>query len=229
MARRSDADHGLAPEGAMELARQFFRSYVYQVAVEGVYHADPHPRQRAADHGPWLALVDFGLLGRLDDDTRRGLSLLLLAIAPEPRGRRVGSIISLSLTSVKSDQPAFLHDVRRKLPRFHRRPLASDPCRGVARRPAADRASSTALRADELRARRQDARAGRLDRARALSGARPDRADGGRGARGDARSRPSGGSSPTSLFAYVYTQLDPLLQMPRRLGHVAERGSSRAR
>jgi ubiquinone biosynthesis protein len=37
--RKVDADHGLAAERAQELARQFFRAYVHQVTVEGVYHA----------------------------------------------------------------------------------------------------------------------------------------------------------------------------------------------
>ena len=60
---------------------QFFRAYVLQVVVEGVYHADPHRGNILLTPDGRLALLDFGLLGRLDDDTRRGLSLLLLAIA----------------------------------------------------------------------------------------------------------------------------------------------------
>jgi ubiquinone biosynthesis protein len=40
--RKVDAEHGLAPERGRDLARQFFRAYVHQVTVEGVYHADPH-------------------------------------------------------------------------------------------------------------------------------------------------------------------------------------------
>ena len=37
-----EAGHGLAPQVAAELAREFFSAYVHQVVVEGVYHADPH-------------------------------------------------------------------------------------------------------------------------------------------------------------------------------------------
>src|SRR5437763_7704030 len=39
--RKVSPDHGLPQERARELAREFFRSYVQQVTVEGVYHADP--------------------------------------------------------------------------------------------------------------------------------------------------------------------------------------------
>src|SRR3954451_6110484 len=116
--------HGLAPQVASQLAREFFSAYVRQVVVEGVYHADPHSGNILLTADGRLALLDFGLLGRLDDDTRRGLSLLLLAIAQNRPDDVADLIISLSLTGVKSDQPAFVHDVRRKLPRFHWRPLS---------------------------------------------------------------------------------------------------------
>src|SRR5205814_1080432 len=69
------------------------------------------------------AELDFGLLGRLDEDTRRGLSLLLLAIAQNRADDVADMILALSLTAVRSDQPGFVQDVRRKLPRFHWRPL----------------------------------------------------------------------------------------------------------
>ena len=79
--KKIEPEHGLVEEQARELARQFFNAYVFQVVVEGVYHADPHSGNILLTEDARLALLDFGLLGRLDDDTRRGLSLLLLAIA----------------------------------------------------------------------------------------------------------------------------------------------------
>jgi ubiquinone biosynthesis protein len=123
--RKVEAGHGLEQERASRLAREFFRAYVYQVVVEGVYHADPHAGNvLLADDGR-LALLDFGLLGRLDEDTRAGLALLLLALAQNRADDVADLITSLSLTSTRSDQAGFVQDVRRKLPRFHHRPLAS--------------------------------------------------------------------------------------------------------
>jgi ubiquinone biosynthesis protein len=122
--RKVDTDHGLAPERAQELARQFFKAYVHQVTVEGVYHADPHRGNVLLTTDGRLALVDFGLLGRLDDDTRRNLALLLLAVAQNRADDVADLILGLSRTSLASDEPAFLHDLRRKLPRYHWRPLS---------------------------------------------------------------------------------------------------------
>jgi ubiquinone biosynthesis protein len=122
--RKVDAEHGLARERAQELARQFFRAYVHQVTVEGVYHADPHRGNVLLTDDGRLALVDFGLLGRLDDDTRRNLALLLLALAQNRADDVADLILGLSRTTLESDRSAFLHEVRRKLPRYHWRPLS---------------------------------------------------------------------------------------------------------
>jgi ubiquinone biosynthesis protein len=122
--RKVDEDHGLSRERAAELARQFFKAYVKQVTVEGVYHADPHRGNVLLTTDGRLALVDFGLLGRLDDDTRRNLALLLLAVAQNRADDVADLILGLSRTSLASNEPAFLHDLRRKLPRYHWRPLS---------------------------------------------------------------------------------------------------------
>jgi len=122
--RRVDADHGLARDRARELAREFFRSYVYQVTVHGVYHADPHRGNVLLTTDGRLALVDFGLLGRLDEDTRRNLALLLLAVAQNRADDVAELILDLSRTTLVSDVGGFLQEIRRKLPRYHGRPLA---------------------------------------------------------------------------------------------------------
>jgi ubiquinone biosynthesis protein len=122
--RKVGADHGLARERARELARSFFRAYVHQVTVEGVYHADPHRGNVLLTTDGRLALVDFGLLGRLDDDTRRNLALLLLAVAQNRADDVADLILGLSRTSLSADEPSFVVELRRKLPRYHWRPLS---------------------------------------------------------------------------------------------------------
>jgi ubiquinone biosynthesis protein len=217
--RKPSRDHGLAPQVAEELARQFFSAYVHQIVIEGVYHADPHQGNVLLTDDGRLALLDFGLLGRLDDDTRRGLSLLLLAIAQNRADDVADLILSLSLTGVKSDQPSFVHDVRRKLPRFHWRPLSG-------------------IRAGEALADLQ-----RIALAYAIALPTSFALVGKTLAQADAIARTLHPEldpialleeeaievmlveaerrlEPNRLFAYLYTQLDPLTRMPRRLAHV---------
>ncbi|HSP70981.1 MAG TPA: AarF/UbiB family protein [Gaiellaceae bacterium] len=116
--------HGLPPEEAERLAQEFFKFYVRQVTIEGVYHADPHRGNVLLTPDGRLALLDFGLLGRLDDDTRRSLALLLLAVAQNRADDVADTILGLSLTLLDADEPGFVHELRRKLPRYHWRPLS---------------------------------------------------------------------------------------------------------
>jgi predicted unusual protein kinase regulating ubiquinone biosynthesis (AarF/ABC1/UbiB family) len=213
------ADHGLAPEMAEQLANQFFKAYVHQVVVEGVYHADPHHGNVLLTEDGRLALLDFGLLGRLDDDTRRGLSLLLLAIAQNRADDVSDLIISLSLTSVKSDQSAFVHEVRRKLPRFHWRPLSSlragealADLQRIALEYSIALPTSFALVGKTLA--QADAIARVLDPE--LDPIASMEAEALEVMMIEVERR----LEPNRLVAYLYTQLDPLTRMPRRLGHV---------
>jgi ubiquinone biosynthesis protein len=225
--RKVDADHGLAPQRAAELAQSFFRAYVRQVTVEGVYHADPHRGNVLLTDDGRLALLDFGLLGRLDEDTRRGLALLLLAIAQNRADDVADLILSLSLTTVRSDQPSFFHDVRRKLPRFHWRPLSGIRAgealadlqrialqQGIRLPTSFALVGKTLAQADEI--------------ARTLSpGLDPIallESDAIEVMLIEAERR----LEPNSFLAYAYTQLDPLTRLPRRLSHILtelERGS----
>jgi ubiquinone biosynthesis protein len=213
------ADHGLDPELARELAREFFSAYVVQVVVEGVFQADPHAGNVFLTDDGRLALLDFGLLGRLDDDTRRGLSLLLLAIAQNRADDVADLIISLSLTRLDADQPMFVHEVRRTLPRVHWRPLSgirageslADLQRlairyGIALPTSFALVGKTLAQADEI-ARSLDPE---LDPIELIE----------QEALEVMLTETERRLEPTRLLSYLYTQLDPLTRLPRRLGHV---------
>jgi predicted unusual protein kinase regulating ubiquinone biosynthesis (AarF/ABC1/UbiB family) len=215
-------NHGLSNERARELASELFRFYVRQVTIEGVYHADPHRGNVLLTPDGRLALLDFGLLGRLDDDTRRSLALLLLAVAQNRAEDVADLILSLSLTTLSSDEPSFEHEIRRKLPRYHWRPLKD-------------------IRAGEALAdlQRISLRYGiRLPPAFALVGKTLSQAD------SVARSldpeldpialleddaltvlveEAENRLAPQALLSYVYTQLDALSRLPRRAAQVVDR------
>jgi ubiquinone biosynthesis protein len=215
-------EHGLPEERAGRLAADFFRAYIRQVTQAGVYHADPHRGNVLLTPDGRLALLDFGLLGRLDDETRTTLSLLLLAMAHNRSEDVAALLLSLSLTTLDSDEPGFVHELRRKLPRYHWRPLAG-------------------IRAGEALAdlQRICLRSGiRLPTSFALVGKTLSQADS--IARtldpsldpialieeeslelmlSEAESR----LEPEQLFSMLFTQLGALSRLPRRVAQVADR------
>jgi ubiquinone biosynthesis protein len=217
--RKVTPEHGLAPERATELAREFFRAYVFQVVVKGVYHADPHHGNVLLTDDGRLALLDFGLLGRLDEETRANLALLLLALAHNRADDVADLVIALSLTTPSSDHAGFVQDVRRKLPRFHWRPLASiaaGQALAELQRAAIDRdirlptsfalVGKTLAQADSI-ARLLDPE---LDPVALIDEQASELLA------GEVEHR----LQPNRLVAQAFTQLEPLARLPRRVAHV---------
>jgi len=220
--KKVEDDHGLPAERAERLARDFFRAYIRQVTLEGVYHADPHRGNVILTEDGRLALLDFGLLGRLDDETRTMLALLLLAIARNRAEDVAALLLSLSLTTLESDEPSFVHELRRKLPRYHRRPLAG-------------------IRAGEALADLQRiclAFGIRLPTSFALVGKTLSQADSIARTLDPAldpielieresfdliASEAENRVEPGEVLKYVFTQLGALSRLPRRIGQVADR------
>ena len=214
--------HGLPADRAAELAQSFFRFYIRQVTLEGVYHADPHRGNVLLTPEGRLALLDFGLLGRLDDDTRRSLALLLLAIASNRADDVADQILGLSLTLLDADEPGFIHELRRKLPRYHWRPLSgirsgealADLQRmcvahGIRLPTSFALVGKTLAQADEI--------ARLLDPELDPVGLIRDQSLNIVATEAERRLQPS------SLLAFTAPQVDELLKLPRRVGHVVER------
>jgi ubiquinone biosynthesis protein len=220
--RKIDVEHGLAAERARGLARQFFRAYVHQVTVEGVYHADPHRGNVLLTGDGRLALVDFGLLGRLDDDTRRNLALLLLAVAQNRADDVADLILGLSRVSLGADEPGFVQELRRKLPRYHWRPLSgiragealADLQRisfeyGISLPTSFALVGKTLAQADSIaRVLHPELDPIELLEEDALEVMLRE---------GERR------LEPNQFFAWLYTQLEPLGRMPRRVGQLVSK------
>jgi predicted unusual protein kinase regulating ubiquinone biosynthesis (AarF/ABC1/UbiB family) len=214
--------HELDPERAKHLAEQFFKAYVRQVTVAGIYHADPHRGNVLITGDGRLALIDFGLIGRLDDDTRTSLALLLLAVAQNRADDVADLILSLALTDAESDEAGFVHDLRRKLPRYQHRPLAgiktgeglADLQRlclqhGISLPTSFALVGKTLSQAEEI-ARALDPQ---LDPVALI------RREGWSVMAEEAERR----LEPNQLLAFTFTQLQPLLRMPRRIGALTEK------
>jgi predicted unusual protein kinase regulating ubiquinone biosynthesis (AarF/ABC1/UbiB family) len=220
--KKVDSGHSLSPDRARELARQFFRAYIHQICLEGLYHADPHRGNVLLTEDNRLALLDFGLLGRLDEDTRTTLALLLMAVANNRADDVADLILSLSLTSMSSDEAGFVQELRRKLPRYHWRSISgirtgealADLQRialraGIRLPPAFALVGKTLAQADQI-ARALDPE---LDPIELL------REEGMDLMRAEAQRR----LDPNRVAAYAFAQTNALARLPRRVVQVVER------
>ncbi|HZT92122.1 MAG TPA: AarF/UbiB family protein [Gaiellaceae bacterium] len=220
--QKVSAEHGLDEERATHLAQQFFSAYVRQVTVAGLYHADPHRGNVLITPDGRLALLDFGLIGRLDDDTRASLALLLLAVAQNRADDVADLILSLALTDAESDEAGFVHDLRRKLPRYQHRPLAgiktgeglADLQRlclqhGISLPTSFALVGKTLSQAEEIARTLEPG----LDPVALI------RREGWSVMAEEAERR----LEPSQLMAFTFTQLQPLMRMPRRVAQLVEK------
>ena len=84
-----------AGEERTEATRELMQVYYRQVLEEGFFHADPHPGNLLwADGTIWL--LDLGMVGRLDAQTRRQLLLVLLAFVQGDIELLVDVVLDLS-------------------------------------------------------------------------------------------------------------------------------------
>jgi ubiquinone biosynthesis protein len=67
------------------LADEFFRAYLKQMLVDGIFHADPHPGNVFVTDDDCVALIDLGMVGHVTRSFQDNLLRLLLAIS-EGRG-----------------------------------------------------------------------------------------------------------------------------------------------
>ncbi len=68
---------GLEPQ---KIARQGMRIFLRQLIEFGLFHADPHPDNVIVQRDGRIALLDFGMVGRLDEQGNEELSLLIVGL-----------------------------------------------------------------------------------------------------------------------------------------------------
>jgi ubiquinone biosynthesis protein len=88
------------------LARALFRSYLDQILVHGLVHADPHPGNVLLTDDGRLALIDLGMTVRITPEMQDRLVTLLLALG-DGRGRDAADVaiaIGRPLEGMDADQ-----------------------------------------------------------------------------------------------------------------------------
>jgi predicted unusual protein kinase regulating ubiquinone biosynthesis (AarF/ABC1/UbiB family) len=94
-----------------QLAEDFFRAYLKQILVDGIFHADPHPGNVFLTSDNRIALIDLGMVGRITPESQENILQLLLAIS-EGRGDEAATItIKLGEPKESFEQDKFSRQV----------------------------------------------------------------------------------------------------------------------
>ncbi|MDJ0795494.1 MAG: AarF/ABC1/UbiB kinase family protein [Calothrix sp. MO_167.B12] len=106
---------GSAPQKA--ITSLLFRAFFQQIYVNGFFHADPHPGNIFYLQDGRIALLDCGMVGRLDPRTQQILTEMLLAIVDLD----VQRCAQLTLQLATSSQPVVLSRLENDYDRMLRR------------------------------------------------------------------------------------------------------------
>ena len=74
-----------------KIAENCAKAFMKQILIDGFFHADPHPGNMLVMTGEIIGFMDFGMMGRLDEEIKeKGVDLFiaifcLLYTSPSPR------------------------------------------------------------------------------------------------------------------------------------------------
>jgi ubiquinone biosynthesis protein len=94
-----------------ELARRGADLYMRMIFMLGFYHADPHPGNILVLPDDRIGLLDYGMVGHIDEQLREDLEDMLLALGQEDAERLTGIIVRVGKTPATLDEAALAIDV----------------------------------------------------------------------------------------------------------------------
>ena len=94
-----------------EVARRGAAICLEMIFEHGFYHADPHPGNLLVMEGCRIGLLDFGMVGRIDERLQEGVSEMLVALSDLDAEHMTAMILRLGKTPADLDRSALALDV----------------------------------------------------------------------------------------------------------------------
>ncbi len=109
------------------LASRATRIVADMVFENGFFHADLHPGNLFIEPGGTIGLLDFGMVGTVDDRTRKQLVDLLTAFSRSDPERVASALLMIGEAQAEVDRQALVYDVSALLRRYQGRSLGDIP------------------------------------------------------------------------------------------------------
>ena len=108
-----------------DLSKRAAQIFLKMVFEDGFFHADLHPGNLFIEEEGRIGLIDFGMVGTVDADTRDGLRLMLFGVAQHDADRVVDAFLELGVTQQPVDRAALRRDLERSLMQYYDQPLGT--------------------------------------------------------------------------------------------------------
>lgn len=94
-----------------QVARRGADIYLKMIFVHGYYHADPHPGNLVVLPGNVIGLLDFGMVGRIDEPLRENIEAMVSALVEHDSMHLTSIITRIGMTPPQLDQAALSVDL----------------------------------------------------------------------------------------------------------------------
>lgn len=105
------------------LAERSARIILKMVFEDGFFHADPHPGNFFIEPEGRIGLIDFGMVGTVDERTREQLFRLLLAVTSQDADRLADALLDLGVVHGRVVRDHLRRDLEHLVSRYYGRPL----------------------------------------------------------------------------------------------------------
>ncbi|SHE72791.1 ubiquinone biosynthesis protein [Desulfofundulus australicus DSM 11792] len=106
------------------VARNLAGALLRQILMHGFFHGDPHPGNLAALPGGRVVFMDFGIVGRLDEETREKIGNLVLGLLRRNTALVVRAVEELGVVPPHVDRTALQQDIDALRKKYYEIPLS---------------------------------------------------------------------------------------------------------
>jgi len=106
-----------------KIAENGAKAFMKQILVDGFFHADPHPGNISVMKDEIIGFMDFGMMGRLDEEIReKGVDLFIAVLERNPN-KIINEMLDLGIAPQEIDMRSLKIDIREMLDQYYDRTL----------------------------------------------------------------------------------------------------------
>lgn len=101
------------------IAERITQSMLQQIFIEGFFHGDPHPGNIYVLPENRIAFLDFGMVGRLNDDTKFHFASMIINMQRGNTDGLIKAISSMGMLSPETDMTSFYNEIDKLVMKYY--------------------------------------------------------------------------------------------------------------
>jgi len=115
---------GAAGYNRETIARNLANALFRQIYIDGFFHADPHPGNLGVLPGERILFMDFGMMGRVDEELKEKFVLLVLAVVRQDVNSIVELLLEIGKARRKVNKGILKKDISNLMNKYYSLPLS---------------------------------------------------------------------------------------------------------